>query len=208
MNKKTNTKTVHIIDDDDAVRNSIAMSLSVEGYKTKAFSSASEFLENYKSQPGCVVTDVEMPSISGIDLQKILIESNIHIPIIFITGQGNIPMSVKAMKQGAIDFLEKPFMKDDLIRCIRCAFEADTQSRQQNSLKQKIQQNYRELTAREKQIFHMLVKDRAKLTNKEIAEELSISKRTVEVHRSNIMSKMKAETRAELIEYARFCDKN
>jgi len=203
------TKTpsiVHIIDDDEAVRNSISMLLSVEGFNTKEFSSAIDFLENYQDQPGCIVTDVEMPSMTGLELQKKLQDNNIHIPVIFITGHGNIAMSVKAMRYGAIDFLEKPFIKKDLMQSVRSALEIDYQARQSKNAQQQIQQRFELLTEREKHVLLMLTKDHAKLTNKDIAEQLSISKRTVEVHRSSVMAKMLAQTRAELVELSKHCD--
>lgn len=206
MSTTKTSSVVHIIDDDEAVRNSISMLLSVEGFKTKEFSSAIEFLENYDDQPGCIVTDVEMPSMTGLELQKRLQDNNIHIPVIFITGQGNIAMSVKAMKYGAIDFLEKPFIKKDLMQSVRSALEIDNQARELKISQQQIQQRFELLTEREKHVLLMLTKDHAKLTNKDIAKELSISKRTVEVHRSSVMAKMLAQTRAELVELSKLCD--
>ncbi len=206
MSPTKTSSIVHIIDDDEAVRNSISMLLSVEGFKTKEFSSAIEFLENYHDQPGCIVTDVEMPSMTGLELQKKLQDKNIHIPVIFITGQGNIAMSVKAMKYGAIDFLEKPFINKDLMQSVRSALEIDNQARELKISQQQIKQRFELLTEREKHVLLMLTKDHAKLTNKDIAKELSISKRTVEVHRSSVMAKMLAQTRAELVELSKLCD--
>lgn len=198
--------TVHIIDDDDAVRNSISMSLAVEGFKTSEFSSATEFLSHYKDQPGCIVTDIQMPSMTGIELQKKLKEISIDTPIIFITGHGSIPMSVEAMKSGAIDFIEKPFTKNKLLNSINSALEVDNQTREQKSTLQELQDRCELLTSRENEILYMLIKDHAKLTNKDIADELGISKRTVEVHRSSIMTKMHAKTRAQLVELSRLCN--
>lgn len=206
MSPTKTSSIVHIIDDDEAVRNSISMLLSVEGFNTKEFSSAIEFLEDYHDQPGCIITDVEMPSMTGLELQKKLQVNNIHIPVIFITGQGNIAMSVKAMKYGAIDFLEKPFIKKDLMQSVRSALEIDNQARELKLSQQQIQTRFELLTEREKHVLLMLTKDHAKLTNKDIAKELSISKRTVEVHRSSVMAKMLAQTRAELVELSKLCD--
>ena len=206
MSQTKNSSTIYIIDDDDAVRNSISMSLSVEGYSTKEFSNANDFLESYLDQPGCIVTDIEMPAMNGLELQALLIEQNINIPIIFITGKGDIAMSVKAMKSGAIDFLEKPFIKQDLITSLQKALAIDLEARQLNDSQLEIQQRFKQLTEREKHVLLMLTKDHAKLTNKDIAQELGISKRTVEVHRSSIMSKMLAHTRAELVELSKCCD--
>ncbi len=206
MNSAPNKPTVHIIDDDDAVRNSISMSLAIEGLKTQEFASAVAFLSHYKDQPGCIVTDIEMPEMSGIELQRTLKERNIDTPIIFITGEGNIPMSVQAMKSGAIDFIEKPFVKKDLLHSIHSALAVDTYTRELKHSHEEINCRCELLTTREKQIMFMLVKDHAKLTNKDIAKLLNISKRTVEVHRSSVMSKMHAKTRSELVELSKSCD--
>ena len=206
MSKEINAPVVHIIDDDEAVRNSISLSLSVEGFNTKEFSSAVKFLNDYQNQAGCVITDIEMPCMTGLELQKSLKEKNIDIPIIFISGRGNISMSVKAMKHGAIDFLEKPFVKESLTLSVRKALDIDFKSRQRINSYRHILQRFDSLTQREKQILSLLTKDLAKLTNNDIANELGISKRTVEVHRSSVMSKMQAQTRAELVELSKYCD--
>ena len=206
MSQPNYSPTIYVIDDDDAVRNSISMSLSVEGYTTKEYPTAINFLESYQDQPGCIVTDIEMPSMTGLELQELLIQKNINIPIIFITGQGNVAMSVKAMKSGAIDFLEKPFVNTDLFNSINNALTIDSQVREARSTQEKIQCRCDTLTQREKQILSMLTKDHAKLTNKDIAEQLGISKRTVEVHRRSVMSKMQAHTRAQLVELHKFCN--
>lgn len=198
--------TVHIIDDDDAVRNSISMSLTNEGLITKEYPSAVEFLDLYDDEPGCIITDIEMPEMTGMELQQKLIASKINTPIIFITGQGNVPLSVEAMKLGAIDFIEKPFVKRELLNSINSALAKDYVTRETLLEQQEIRCRCETLTSREKQILTMLTIENAKLTNKDIAERLSISKRTVEVHRSSIMSKMQAKTRAELFELAKQCD--
>ncbi len=200
-----NSPIVHLVDDDDAVRNAIHMSLVVEGLHVKEYSSAIEFLENYNHQPGCLVADIQMPAMNGLELQKSLDEKNICIPIIFITGHGNISMSVKAMKAGATDFIEKPFAKKDLLKSIKHALKIDFNNRQDYKAVLEIQNRFNLLTTREKEVLHMLVREHARLTNKEIADTLGISKRTIEVHRSNIMAKMLAHTRAELAEQARRC---
>ncbi len=205
MSDTENTPIVYLIDDDDAVRNSISMSLVVEGFSVKEYSSAIEFLENYHDQPGCLVADIQMPRMDGLELQKSLHQKNIKIPIIFITGHGNIPMSVKAMKSGALDFIEKPFVKKDLLKSINNALHIDYNTRQKDKSHLEVQNRFNLLTSCEKEVLNMLVKDHAKLTNKEIAETLGISKRTVEVHRSSIMAKMLAQTRAELVELSRYC---
>ena len=195
--------TVHIVDDDAAVRDSLSKSLSMEGFTVKDYSSAVEFLNDYNNQPGCLVADIQMPKISGIELQAALQQRNDDIPLIFITGHGNISMSVNAIKSGAIDFIEKPFSKADLVNSIRNALEIDQKNREHKLACRKIKERYNLLTLREKEVMEMLVKDFASLSNSDIAEELGISKRTVEVHRSSIMSKMLAKTRSELVEYSR-----
>ncbi|MDW3094041.1 MAG: response regulator [Gammaproteobacteria bacterium] len=205
MSNIEESPTVHLIDDDEAVRNSICMSLTVEGFKVKEYPSAIEFLEKYNNQPGCIIADIQMPKMNGLSLQQHLIESKIHTPIIFITGHGNIPMSVKAVKLGAVDFIEKPFAKKILLDSIRNALNIDVKNREIDRSRQNIKNRYALLTSREKEVLRMLVKDHATLTNKAIAETLGISKRTIEVHRSNIMSKMLAQTRAELVELSKIC---
>ena len=201
-----NRSIVHIVDDDAAVRDSLSKSLTVEGYSVKEYSSAMEFLHDYNDQPGCIVADIQMPEISGLELQNTLIKRNNDIPLIFITGHGNIPMSVSAIKAGAIDFIEKPFSKSDLISSIQNALVIDNDKRASKNACRKIQERYSLLTFREKEVMTMLIQDHARLSNKEIALSLQISKRTVEVHRSSIMAKMLAKTRAELVELSKFCE--
>ena len=196
---------VHIVDDDDGVRDSLTKSLSMEGFTVKDYASALEFLNDYNNQPGCLIADIQMPKLSGLELQDTLIQRNESIPLIFITGHGNISMSVDAIKSGAIDFIEKPFSKNDLLKSIRSALEIDQVNREDNKRRSKIQERYVLLTTREKEVMKMLVRDFAKLNNKDIADELGISKRTVEVHRSSIMSKMLAKTRSQLVELSKFC---
>ncbi len=198
--------TVHIVDDDAAVRDSLSKSLSMEGFTVKDYSSAAEFLNDYSNQPGCLVADIQMPKISGIELQATLQQRNDDIPLIFITGHGNISMSVNAIKSGAIDFIEKPFSKADLVNSIRNALEIDQKNRERKLACSKIKERYSLLTFREQEVMEMLVKDFASLNNSDIAAELGISKRTVEVHRSSIMSKMLAKTRSELVEFSKLCN--
>ena len=198
--------TVHIVDDDDAVRNSLSMSLTVEGFNVKEFPSATSFLEQYRNQPGCLILDMQMPSMSGLDLQTILKEKQIDIPLIFITGHGDVSSSVQAMKSGATDFIEKPFSKKNIISSIRNALKIDYEQQARKQSKQQVQERYALLTSREKEVMMLLTQDLAKLTNQQVAEKLGISKRTIEVHRSSIMAKMLAHTRAELVEFAKACN--
>ena len=134
--------TVHIVDDDAAVRDSLSKSLSMEGFTVKDYSSAVEFLNDYNNQPGCLVADIQMPKISGIELQAALQQRNDDIPLIFITGHGNISMSVNAIKSGAIDFIEKPFSKADLVNSIRNALEIDQKNREHKLACRKIKERY------------------------------------------------------------------
>ncbi len=197
--------TIFIVDDDDAVRNAVSMSLSVAGFSVKEHSSAQSFLGEYSNQPGCLIADVQMPNMSGLELQQELKKNNIDIPIIFITGHGDVRMSVNALKAGAIDFIEKPFSKDQLVTRVREAVDLDSRRRDQEKIQHEIMRRYDSLTARERDILQMLLKDHASLSNKDIAAELGISRRTVEVHRSAVMGKMLANSRAELVELAKLC---
>jgi two-component system, LuxR family, response regulator FixJ len=197
--------TVYIVDDDEAVRDSLSMSLSIEGFTVQEHDCANSFLENYDNQPGCLVADIQMPNMNGLELQQELIKQKIDIPIIFITGHGSIPQSVKAMQSGAVNFMEKPFSKSNLIETIQQALEIDEECRESNKIKYETNKRFDTLTAREKEIMELLIKERGSLSNREIAELLGISKRTVEVHRSAVMAKMLARTRAELVELSRAC---
>lgn len=200
--------TVFIVDDDDAVRNSISTSLALEGFSVKEHASAKSFLKEYNNQPGCLVADVQMPTMNGLELQQKLLDKNIRIPIIFITGHGDIPMSVKALKAGAFDFIEKPFRKDQLVPRIYEALEVDANYREKESYRDELKSRFKTLTSREKDIMKLLVHDKGILKNKEIAKELNISRRTVEVHRSAVMGKMLANSRSELVEMSKVCEIN
>ena len=197
--------TIFVVDDDDAVRNSLSLSLSVAGYSVKEHASAISFLGEYSNQPGCLIADVQMPNMTGLELQQELKNKQIEIPIIFITGHGDVKMSVNALKAGAIDFIEKPFSKDQLVSRVREAIDLDSKRRDRENLHDEILRRYDSLTARERDVLLMLVKDHARLSNKDIAKQLDISRRTVEVHRSAVMGKMLANSRAELVEQAKIC---
>ena len=196
---------VFVVDDDDAVRNSLTLSLTVAGYTVKEFSSAQKFLEYYNDQPGCLIADVQMPNMTGLELQQELIKNKVSIPVIFITGHGDIQMSVKALKAGAIDFIEKPFSKDQLASCVHEAIQLDSIQRDKNKVRLEVMRRHESLTVRERDIMKLLVKDQASLSSKDIAEQLGISRRTVEVHRSAVMGKMLAKSRVELVEFAEIC---
>ena len=189
--------TVFIVDDDEVVRDTIAQLAETVDLKAKTFGSAQEFLDSYApEEPGCVILDVRMPGMSGIKLQTKLREQNIHIPIIFITGHGDVPMAAQAFKNGAVDFIEKPFRNQDLIDQIQEALARDTRFRQKQAVQKSIRDKLVLLTQREREVLDLVMAGKA---NKVIACELGLSQRTVEVHRTGIMEKMQVDSLAELI---------
>lgn len=193
------TGTVFIVDDDDDFRDSMQWLLESDDLPVQSFSSARDFLSNYKGERGCMLLDVRMPEINGLALQQIMLERDIKLPIVVLSGHGDIPMAVTAMKSGAIDFLEKPFDDEVLIPLVQSALrKADEQFKGQQQLEQ-IRTLYNGLSRREKEVMALVVTGKA---NREIAEELGISPKTVEVHRSRVMSKMRAESLPELVKQA------
>ena len=193
-----------IVDDDEAVRDSMSMLLETVDLPHQCFSSATEFFEHYDgSQKGCLILDISMPGMSGLELQEKLNESNSLLPIIFITGHGDIPMAVEAMRKGALDFMRKPFQEDDLISRIQQAFDYEADTRNERSVKQLMLDKLALLTSRERQVFDLVAEGQA---NKSIAFDLSISERTVEVHRSQAMKKLEARTLAQLVRIKIFAE--
>ena len=191
---------VFVVDDDKAVRKSLERLIKSVGLIVQPFSSAREFLESDTSDgPSCLVLDVRMPGLSGIDLQKELDTMGYTIPIIFITGYGDIPMSVRTMKRGAIDFLTKPFNDQDLLDAIHRAIEKDKQTRREQDEIGTIQQRVDSLTPREREVFSLVVTG---MLNKQIAYDLGMSEKTVKVHRSRVMDKMQIDSLAELVRLA------
>jgi FixJ family two-component response regulator len=191
---------VYLVDDDLSYRQSLRLFLEEEGLKVKDFESATAFLEAYRpNHPGCLVLDVRMPEMSGLELQDHLVERKIELPIIFLTGHGDVPMSVKAMKAGAIDFLEKPLNNHALLKAIHDAFSSDQLMRMDNAETADSIKRFRRLTRREQEVMKMVVLGKA---NKEIANELNVSPRTVEVHRARVMQKMDARSIPALIAMA------
>jgi FixJ family two-component response regulator len=192
------TSIVFVVDDDPSIRESLSLLLSSAGYGVKTFASAKEFLESERGTPGpaCLVLDVKMPGLSGLDLQKELMSRNIIIPIIFITGHGDIPMSVQAMKKGAVDFLPKPFDDGDLLEAVEQALLRDSQTHADLDEKKRILQRMDSLTPREHEVLTYLITG---MLNKQIAFELNISERTVKAHRKQVFDKMGVNSMAELV---------
>ena len=198
--------TVHVVDDDPAIRNALTASLEMRGLAVENYESAEAFLSSYKdNQIGCLVLDIRMPGINGLELQNILVEKNYSIPIIFVTGHGDVPMSVQALKNGAIDFLEKPYRQEILQERIEQALEKSKTMREQISEIDGYKKCHNRLTPREKQVMAILVENYADISNKKIAERLEISPRTVENHREKIMLKMQVNSLLELVKKAEKC---
>jgi FixJ family two-component response regulator len=190
---------VFVVDDDEVVRNTIGQLIESVNLKAKRFASAHEFLDSYvPAQPGCIVLDVRMPGMSGIQLQATLREKDFHIPIIFITGHGDVPMAVLALKNGAVDFIEKPFRNQILLDQIQEALARDSQLRKKQSIQKACKDKLGLLTKRERQVLDLV---KGGKSNKVIANTLGVSQRTVEGHRANIMEKLEVESVAELVTF-------
>ena len=190
--------TVFIVDDEDAVGDSIALLLRSVGLRSKVFNDPRAFLNEYRpDQPGCLILDVRMPKMSGLELQQEFSRRNYTLPVIFITGHGDVPMAVEAMRAGALDFLQKPFKDDELIRRVQKALEQDTQERALLKQREALRQRWAELTAREREVADRIVDGQA---NKVVALDLAISERTVELHRAHVMQKMGARALAQLVQ--------
>jgi len=188
---------VYVIDDDEAVRDSMGMLLESADLPYRCFASADSFLDEHDgSQRGCLVLDIRMPGMTGLELQKKLAQINSCLPIIFITGHGDVPMAVEAMRQGAVDFLRKPVNEEGFLERIANALDRETGDWHQRLDREQAQQRIAALSEREREVFELVAEG---LANKLVAAELGISERTVEVHRSQVMKKLGAKTLAQLV---------
>jgi len=201
MKNMTDTEpTVFLVDDDHAVRDALELLLDAASFKTASFENACAFLDTYAhDQAGCLVLDIRMPDMSGMELQDALVAKGITLPIIFLTGHGNVPMSARAFRSGAIDFMEKPFDESALLERIREAIQLDLSNRETTSRRNTARARLTTLTQREQQVMLLVV---AGKVNKEIATELNLSHRTVEIHRGRVMEKTGARSLTRLIELA------
>jgi FixJ family two-component response regulator len=192
--------TVFIVDDDRGLRQAIHDLVESVGLRAESFASGEDFLRAKRmNRPSCLVLDVRLPQMSGLDFQQRLTETGIQIPIIFITAHGDIPMSVRALKSGALEFLTKPFRDQDLLDAIHQALERDRGAREQQSEIHNLQERVRTLTAREQEVMNLVVSG---MLNKQIASEIGTSEATVKIHRGNVMRKMKAGSVVDLVRMA------
>src|SRR6266404_7702146 len=192
--------TVFVVDDDPSMHRSTERLVRSAGFAVKTFGSAAEFIESPQPEgPACLVLDVRMPGQSGLDLQADLTGSGIEIPIIFVTGHASIPMTVRAMKAGAVEFLTKPYRRNELLQAVRTAIERDRGARKERLEVMELRQRYEQLTPRERGVMALVVRG---MLNKQIAGELTTAERTIKFHRAHIMHKMKADSVAELVRMA------
>jgi FixJ family two-component response regulator len=191
---------VYVVDDDPSIRTSLERLFRSVGHECVSFGSAAEFLHSEKRDaPACLVLDLRLPGESGLDLQREMAEANVHVPIVFLTGHGDVPLSVRAMKAGAVDFLTKPFDEQDLLDAVRQAIGRDGEARRRQAETASLRQRYEMLTAREREVFSLIVSG---MLNKQVAAELGTSESTIKVHRHQVMEKMSADSLADLVRIA------
>jgi RNA polymerase sigma factor (sigma-70 family) len=191
---------VFVIDDDASVRDGVEDLIRSVGLDVESFGSAQEFLASKRPDaPGCIVLDVRLPGASGLEVQRELMKSSVQLPIIFISGHGDIPMSVRAMKSGAIEFLTKPLREQELLDAVQAGIERDRARRQEAKLVAELRERFKSLTSREQEVLTLVVTGRP---NKQIAAQLDLSEQTVKVHRSQIMRKMRAKSLVDLVRIA------
>ncbi|MCU0574136.1 MAG: response regulator transcription factor [Syntrophobacteraceae bacterium] len=198
---KTDEKpVVYVVDDDPSVLKALGRLVRSAGYEVETFSSAEEFLDfQHRELPGCLILDVEMPTLGGLELQERLAARGIALPVIFITGHGTVPMSVRAMKAGAVDFLQKPFLDEDLLDVISRAVARDRQVMRERWQLQELRARLKDLTPREYEVFSLVVTG---MLNKQIAFDLGTTEKTVKVHRARVMRKLGADSLADLVRIA------
>ncbi len=200
MSAEPEHHTVFVVDDDPSIREALTNLLRSVGLTVEAFGTARDFLARPRPDgPACLILDVRLPGLGGLELQRHLVEAKLELPIIFITGHGDIQMSVRAMKAGAREFLTKPFRDQDLLEAVQQALDQDRAVRRQNAELAELRERYASLTPREQEVMGLVVEG---LVNKQVAEELNISEPTVKLHRSRLMHKMRAPSLAELIKMA------
>lgn len=188
---------IHVVDDDKAMCESMRWLIESVGFNVRTYPGAKQFLESYQDEhTGCLLLDVRMPEMSGLELQEQLNKHHIHLPIIFVTGHGDVPMAVRAMKSGALEFLNKPFNDQELLDSINRAIEIDQERRKNQVQHNQITERLEKLTTRERQVLKLLIQGKL---NKMVAAELDLSIKTIELHRSNIMRKLKSRSLAQII---------
>lgn len=197
---KTDRCMVYVVDDDPSVLKALQRLLSAMGYETMAFRSAIDFLNfHHPHVPSCLILDVKMPELSGLELQERLAATEVGFPIIFITGHATVPISVQAMKAGAVDFLQKPFLDKDLLEVVAGAIASDRQAKQEQAEVRELQERLKRLTPRENEVFRLVITG---MLNKQVAYDLGTSEKTIKVHRARIMEKLEADSLADLVHFA------